>query len=202
MRSFFVSALIAGFAFLGFAGPSLAEVKEVRLARQLGLGYLQFYLMQELKLVEKQARAMGLGEVAARWTPLGTPTALADVLLSENVDAIGVGLPTFLTLWDRSRGAVKAVVAMNQQPAYLNTRNPNIKSIRDYTDGDRIALPAPKVSVQAIMLQMIAEKTFGPGKYDVLDKLTVAMSSRTRPSARSPRPTTRPTGPTRSASSP
>jgi NitT/TauT family transport system substrate-binding protein len=30
--------------------------------------------------------------------------------------------------------------------------------------------------VQAIMLEMIAEKTFGPGKFDVLDKLTVGMS--------------------------
>src|SRR2546430_10479776 len=65
---------------------------------------------------------------------------------------------------------------MNRQPAYLLTRKPDIRSIRDFTDKDRIALPAPKVSVQAIMLQMIAEKTFGPGKYDVLDRLTVGMS--------------------------
>src|SRR5207244_13151604 len=53
---------------------------------------------------------------------------------------------------------------------------PNIKSVRDFTDKDRIALPAPKVSVQAIMLEMIAEKTFGPGRHDVLDRLTVGMS--------------------------
>ena len=66
--------------------------------------------------------------------------------------------------------------ALNRQPAYLNTRNPNIKSLRDFTDNDRIAVPAPKVSVQAIMLQMIAEKTFGPGKFDALDRLTVGMS--------------------------
>jgi NitT/TauT family transport system substrate-binding protein len=69
---------------------------------------------------------------------------------------------------------VRGMMAMNRQPAYLNTRNPNIKSIRDFTDNDRIALPAPKVSVQAIMLQMIAEKTLG--KFDALDKLTVGMS--------------------------
>src|SRR5262249_3742791 len=61
-------------------------------------------------------------------------------------------------------------------PAFLNTRKPDIKSVRDFTDADRIALPAPKVSVQAIMLQMIAEKTFGPGRHDVLDRLTVGMS--------------------------
>ena len=79
-------------------------------------------------------------------------------------------------MWDKTRGNmnVRGIVAMNRQPAYLTTRNPNIKSVRDFTDNDRIALPAPKVSVQAIMLQMIAEKTFG--KFDVLDRLTVGMS--------------------------
>ena len=79
-------------------------------------------------------------------------------------------------MWDKTRGSmdVRGMMAMNRQPAYLNTRNPNIKSIRDFTDNDRIALPAPKVSVQAIMLQMIAEKTLG--KFDALDRLTVGMS--------------------------
>src|SRR5205823_2855817 len=102
--------------------------------------------------------------------------ALTDVLLSGNVDIVGVGLPGFLTMWDKTRGNlnVKAAVAMNRQPAYLNTRKENIKSVRDFTDNDRIALPAPKVSVQAIMLQMIAEKTLG--KFDALDRLTVGMS--------------------------
>jgi NitT/TauT family transport system substrate-binding protein len=162
----------------GLSCPAHAEVSEVRLARQLGLGYLQFYIMQDQQLIEKQARRLGLGTVTARWSGLGTPTALADALLTGNADIIGVGLPSFLTLWDKTRGHmdVRAVVALNRQPAYLNARNPNIKSVRDFTDNDRIALPAPKVSVQAIMLQMIAEKTFGPGKHDVLDKLTVGMS--------------------------
>src|SRR5690348_16750342 len=31
-------------------GEARSEAKEVRFARQLGLGYLQFYVMQELKL--------------------------------------------------------------------------------------------------------------------------------------------------------
>src|SRR5207253_3510641 len=51
-----------------------------------------------------------------------------------------------------------------------------VRTIADFTDEDRIALPAPKVSVQAIMLEMMAEKTFGPGKHQTLDHLTVGMS--------------------------
>jgi NitT/TauT family transport system substrate-binding protein len=155
--------------------PAAAEANEVRFARQLGLGYLQFYVMEEQRLVEKHAQALGLA-VTARWLPLGTPTAINDALLTGNADVIGVGLPGFLTLWDKTRGNldVTAIVALNRQPAFLNTRKPEIKSLRDFTDNDRIALPAPKVSVQAIMLEMMAEKTLG--KYDALDRLTVGMS--------------------------
>jgi NitT/TauT family transport system substrate-binding protein len=170
--------LIAASALLALSGSAAAEVSHIRFARQLGLGYLQFYVMQDRQLVEKHARTAGLGNVTTEWAGLGTPTALTDALLTSSVDLVGVGLPSFLTMWDKTRNNlnVKSMAALNRQPAYLNTRNPDIKSVRDFTERDRIALPAPKVSVQAIMLQMIAEKTFGPGKYDVLDKLTVGMS--------------------------
>jgi NitT/TauT family transport system substrate-binding protein len=170
--------LIGAVTILGFCSAAAAEVDQVRFARQLGLGYLQFYVMQDRQLVEKHAQRLGLGKITTEWSALGQPTALNDALLTGNADIIGVGLPGFLTVWDKTRSNlnVKAVAALNRQPAYLNTRNPNVKSIRDFTDSDRIALPAPKVSVQAIMLQMIAEKTFGPGKHDVLDRLTVGIS--------------------------
>src|SRR5215470_3358776 len=161
---------------LALSGVARAEATQVRFARQLGLGYLQFYVMQDQQTVERLAERAGLGKVTTTYSGMGTPTAIADALLSGNVDVIGVGLPVFLTLWDKTRANmdVRGMMAMNRQPAFLNTRNPNIKSVRDFTDSDRIALPAPKVSVQAIMLQMIAERTLG--RFDALDKLTVGMS--------------------------
>jgi NitT/TauT family transport system substrate-binding protein len=176
MKNLCRSIFATGMAALAFCGTARAEANQVRFARQLGLGYLQFYVMQDKKLVEAQAERAGLGKVTATYSGMGTPTAITDALLSGNVDVVGIGLPGFLTMWDKTRGAmnVRGLMAMNRQPAYLTTRNPSIKSIRDFTDNDRIALPAPKVSVQAIMLQMIAEKTFG--KFDVLDRLTVGMS--------------------------
>ena len=153
--------LLSGFVALALTGAANAEANQVRFARQLGLGYLQFYVMQEKQLLEQHAARLGLGKVTASYAGMGTPTAITDALLSGNVDIVGIGLPAFLTMWDKTRGNmnVRGIVAMNRQPAYLTTRNPNIKSVRDFTDNDRIALPAPKVSVQAIMLQMIAEKT-------------------------------------------
>jgi NitT/TauT family transport system substrate-binding protein len=176
MKKFCLPILGAAAVALALCGAARAEANQVRFARQLGLGYLQFYVMQEKPFLEAQAEKLGLGKVTATFAGMGTPTAITDALLSGNVDVVGIGLPSFLTMWDKTRGSmnVRGIVAMNRQPAYLNTRNPNIKSIRDFTDNDRIALPAPKVSVQAIMLEMIAEKTLG--KFDALDRLTVGMS--------------------------
>jgi len=158
------------------SGNAFAEANQVRFVRQLGLGYLQFYVMQDKQMLEKAAERAGLGHVTATYTGMGTPTAITDALLSNNADVVGIGLPAFLTMWDKTRGGmnIRGMMAMNRQPAYLTTRNPSIKSIRDFTDNDRIAVPAVKVSVQAIMLQMIAKKTLG--KFDALDRLTVGMS--------------------------
>src|SRR6202030_1468423 len=60
--------------------------------------------------------------------------------------------------------------------SWLNTSDPKVKSIRDFTDKDRIALSAIKVSIPAIILQMAAAKEFGLAEYGRLDKLTVALS--------------------------
>src|SRR5262249_24367555 len=60
----------------------------------------------------------------------------------------------------------------NSMPLYLNTINPNVKTIKDFTDKDRIALPAVKVSIQAITLAMAAGKGFGPGQQGKLGPLT------------------------------
>ena len=49
-----------------------------------------------------------------------------------------------LLIWDRTKGNmnVKAISAINSMPLYLTTRNPAIKSLKDFTAKDKIALPA------------------------------------------------------------
>jgi NitT/TauT family transport system substrate-binding protein len=59
---------------------------------------------------------------------------------------------------------------------YVNTRNPNVRSVKDFTAADKIALPAVKVSVNAVLLQMAAEQAFGPDQHGKLDPLTVTQS--------------------------
>src|SRR4051812_20793170 len=145
------------------AGSAMAEVQTVRFARQLGLGYLQLYVAQDLKLVEKHAKEAGLGDVTAAYTPLGSPSAVNDALLSGSAEFAAAGIPPFLILWDKTRRSsdVRALAALNSQPAFLNTNKLDVKSLKDFTASDRIAAPTVKLSYQAIILQMARGKEFG-----------------------------------------
>ncbi|MSP67401.1 MAG: ABC transporter substrate-binding protein [Alphaproteobacteria bacterium] len=152
-----------------------AEVKEVKLADQFGLIYLPLYVVIERKLIEKHADRLGLGKVEGKLFRFSGGAAANDALLSKNVDFVAAGVGPLLTIWDKTIGRlnVRALTALADSPMTLVTSDPRINSIRDYKDGDRIALPAVKVSIQATVLQMAAEKAFGDPF--AIDKLTVTM---------------------------
>jgi NitT/TauT family transport system substrate-binding protein len=57
----------------------------------------------------------------------------------------------------------------------LMTRNPNVKSLQDFTDRDRIAVPGIKTSLPAVLLHMAAAAEFGDANYAKLDPITVAL---------------------------
>jgi len=153
------------------------EMSEINVAQQYGIGYLPLMLMEEQKLIEKHAKAAGM-DVKVGWAKFAGGNVMNDALLSGSLQFASGGVGPLVTLWSRTKGNldVKAVSAINSMPLYLNTRNPSVKSIKDFTDKDRIALPAVKVSIQAVTLQMAAEKAFGDGQQGKLDSLTVSMS--------------------------
>jgi len=171
-------AIAAGVWLTAVAGAA-AQVPEIRFARQFSMGYLQFNLMEKHQLLEKHAKAAGIPELKVVWALFNSPAAMNDALLSGSVDIVSGGVPGLLTIWARTAGtplAVKGIAAFSSQPILLNTRNPNVKTIADFTDKDKIALPAVKVSVQAMMLQMAAAKLWGQANFAKLDPITVGMS--------------------------
>jgi NitT/TauT family transport system substrate-binding protein len=157
--------------------PARAEMAQIAVAQQYGISYLPFMLMEEKKLIEKHAKAAGV-DVKVGWAKFAGGNVMNDALLSGNLQFASGGVGPFLTLWARTRGNldVRGVAALNSMPIHLVTRNPNVKTISDFRDSDRIALPAVKVSVQAVLLQMAAEQAFGAGQQNRLDPLTVTMS--------------------------
>ncbi len=170
----FSSLLVLGILLIS-ALPAMAEVKEVRLAKQHGLGYLPLIIMEEQKLIEKHTKAAGLGDIKVSWATLGGGGSVNDALLSGSVDYISSGVAPLVLLWAKTNGSVKGVSSLITNPLYLNTTNHSVKSIRDFSDKDRIALPTVKISIQAIILQMAAAKEFGKDNFSKLDRLTVSM---------------------------
>jgi NitT/TauT family transport system substrate-binding protein len=160
------------------AASARAEVNEVTIAQQYGVSFLPLMWMEHNKLIEKHAKTMGLGDLKTNWPKLAGPAAINDGLLSGAVQFSSVGAPSLITLWGKTKGniGVMGVSAVTTYPLYLNVRNPNVKSVKDFTDKDKIAVPAVKVSTQAIMLQMAAEKAFGEGNQFKLDPFTVTLS--------------------------
>jgi NitT/TauT family transport system substrate-binding protein len=115
-----------------------------------------------------------LPTLRARYLPLGSPAVLNEQLLSGNIELASAGPSPFVLLWDKTRGKARLVSALGNQPILLNTNKPAIKTLRDFTDQDRIAVPGLKTSQHAILLGLAAEKLFG--KFDHFDPLQVSLA--------------------------
>jgi len=171
--------IIASAAVIGLLQPAAAQVPEIRLAKQFSMGYLQLNVMEHRQLIEKHAKALGIPEVKVIWQRFNGPAAINDALLSGQIDIGSGGVPGLLVVWSKSKGTpqeIRGISALSSQPVLLNTRDPSIGTIKDFKPTDRIAVPAVKVSVQAILLQMEAAKVFGEKEFTKLDTQTVSMT--------------------------
>lgn len=168
-------AISIGVAALGTAAPARAE-GTIRIAEQFGVVYLLLNVARDQKLIEKEGRKEGL-DIKVEWAKLSGGAAVNDALLSGSIDIAGAGVGPLLTIWDRTRGRqnVKGVASLGNLPYYLVSNDPRVKTIADFSDKDRIAVPAVSVSVQSRVLQFAAAKRWGDNEYNRLDKLTQAV---------------------------
>ena len=168
---------VIALASLAMPNSSEAEVATIRLAKQYGLAYLPLTIMQEEQLIEKQAAKAGL-TVKTEWLQFSAGSGMNDALLSGNLDIASGGVGPMITIWSRTQKnyKIRGISAMASLPLYLVTINPNVKTIADLSGADKIAMPTVKTSIQAITLQMAAEKEFGKGQATRLDPLTVSLS--------------------------
>jgi len=155
------------------------EASSIVMVSQHGLPYLPLMVMDTLKLVEKHAGKLGIGSLKPDYKILGGTQSLIDALLSRQMDFGVTGVPGLAMLWDKTAGTpneVRALSAVQSMPFMLVTNRPAIKTLNDFTEQDRIALPAVKVSSQAICLQMAAARLWGDDQYARLDATTVTRS--------------------------
>ncbi len=162
-------------AMLGVAAP--AHAVDLRIAQQYGLSYLPLTIMRAQHLLQAQGTKQGV-TITPHWLQFTGGAPMNEALISGNLDIATGGVAPMLVIWARTRGNldVKGLAALNSMPLYLNTTDAGVRTVADFKPRDRIALPAVRVSIQAIVLEMAAAKAFGEAGAKKLDDLTVSMS--------------------------
>src|SRR3954464_4461738 len=170
----------AGALLLSFrlALPAVAEVDKVLITYQPGLTYMPVILAGKNKLIQKHAAAAGVGNLTVDWVLLASGGASVEALISGNLDVVTTGATNLLAAWDRTQGEVQGLAASGGARVLLLPRNPAVKTLADFTDKDRIAVPTLRVSPHAVMLQIAAARQLGEDNRHKLDPLTVRVSHR------------------------
>lgn len=169
----FTLALVTGVLL----GNTQAQAEgKISIAQQFGIGYLILDVVRDQKLIEKCGKEEGL-DIEVDWRSISGATAMNEALLAGSLDVVSAGVPPMLTVWDRTRGRqnVKAIAALGSMPNYLLTNNPAIKSIKDFSGKDRIAVPAAGVGFQSRTLQIETAKVFGKDQFKKFDTLSVSL---------------------------
>lgn len=164
-----VSLVISILALTGCGAKNEKNVSqsEISIAEQFGLAYAPLQIMKENKVLEKN-----YPNVKVNWKQLGNTAAIREAMLSNQVEVGFMAIPPFLIGLDKGM-EWKIASGLSQSPVALVTNKENVKSIKDFSEKDRIALPQPG-SIQHILLAMQCEKEFGDAKK--LDNLLVTMA--------------------------
>ena len=154
--------------------PALAQ-EQIKIGLGYGFAFLPLYLCEDLKLVEKQARAAHF-EVEAKFHHFSNSGELHDALAAGEVDMAPFGTAPLLAgaLEPKETGRqIVAVSGITSLPLMLLSNRADEHSIADLKPNDRIAVPT-LTSPQMYLLQMQSEKTFG--KFDHLRDQIVMLS--------------------------
>lgn len=179
--SIFIGLLIFSVIFGFISSPRSTEAKEVEevvIAKQFGLTFFPLIMMVEHKLLEKHAKAAGL-DVKVKRATFGGGAAMNDALLAGQLHFASGGVGPLVKMWGKTQEVkgleVKGVAGLGLSPYWMMTRDPAIKSVKDFGPKHKIAIPSVRVSIQAIILQMGAADAFGLDNYRKIDPLTVSM---------------------------
>jgi NitT/TauT family transport system substrate-binding protein len=102
---------------------------------------------------------------------LDSGAAIRDGMLSGDINVGAGGVGPFLVGWAKGVDW-KLVTAMDNMDLWLMAKNPKYRSLKDFKDGGKIAMPAPD-SIQAVVLRKAAEESLGDPH--ALDKNIVSL---------------------------
>jgi NitT/TauT family transport system substrate-binding protein len=163
---------------LGLASGAVADERPLRIVHQPGLHSIPIYVVADHKLLEKHTGKLPGGPTKLVLQRIATATGLADSILSKGADVAAGGTTLMLVAADKTAGTRQAIRGLANTTCgtlFLNSNNPQFTSLDKISPQDRIAVSQVNVSIMAILLQMQAERLWGPANVKKLDKQTVSM---------------------------
>lgn len=145
---------------------SSALTGSLTIAVQPDLGYSPLYIVKQEGWL-KQA----MPRVKVTWDVLNSGSAMETGMVSGNIDVGAGGVAPFILGWASGVGW-KLVSSLGESNLWLVVK-PQIKSFKDISRTDRIAVVAP-TSIQAIILKKAAQKY--RGNADALDENMTILS--------------------------
>lgn len=131
-----------------------AHTNKISIAEQYGIAYAPLQIMKSNKLLEKN-----LPGIEISWQQVSNTVAIREAMVSNKIDAGFMAIPPFLIGLDKGM-EWKIATGLSSNPVELITNKDNIKSLKDFSKDDKIALPQPG-SVQHILLSMACESELG-----------------------------------------
>jgi NitT/TauT family transport system substrate-binding protein len=166
-------AVVGGLLVLVAGSARGEERAEFRISRQPGLVFLQLLIMDDRKLIEQHAERLGLKDAKVSWLSFTSGGVSTEALLSGQVDVVTSGVSNMLLIWGKTNGQVKSIAGVAGLAMALVTRNPDVKSLKDFGPRDRIAVPTLKQSMQSTVLGLALDQLYGPGSHGKLDDIQV-----------------------------
>lgn len=146
--------VLAALTALMSASCAQKKSNEINIAEQFGIAYAPLQIMKEQGLLEKR-----LPGVTVNWKQFGGPTAIREGMLAGEIDIGFMGpAPVLMGLDNGMRWKYATGISFNEMAIVV--KDPNVKSLADLTESDRIAVLSPACT-QHVLLCMAAEQELG-----------------------------------------
>ena len=148
-------------------GCAKSGQETIGIAEQYGIAYAPLQIMKEKRFLEEK-----LPGVTINWKQFGGPTGIREGMLSGEIDFGFMGVAPVLIGIDNGMEWRYAAGLSSNEVAVVTSRE-DMKSLKDVTDKDRIAILSPACT-QHVLLCMLAEEQLGDAH--ALDNQLVSMS--------------------------
>jgi len=150
------------------ASPGATKApSSLAIAYQPGIGYGQLLIMRQEKWIENDFPGVNV-----QWLVRTSGDVIRDQIIAGQIQIGAGGTGPFLVGWAKGVG-YKLIAGLNEMDLWLNAKDPNIKTIKDFKPGMKIAMPALD-AIQAVALRKVAEQELGDAHK--LDANLVAMA--------------------------